>query len=60
MTGTLVSVVMLPPTSPMTVFFSDRLLASKIGKSTQASFASMRTTGWPLLGGHTQYATLDR
>ena len=36
---------MLPPTMPMTVFFSDRLFASKIGKSTQASFVVMLIDG---------------
>ncbi len=41
MTGTLRLLSTLPPTRPTTVFFSDRLLASKIGKSTQASLVTM-------------------
>src|SRR4051794_20564231 len=44
MTGILASLEMLPPTMPSTVFFSDRLLASKIGKSTHASRVVMLTT----------------
>ena len=34
MIGTLLSVPILPPTLPRTRFFNDRVLASKIGKST--------------------------
>src|SRR3712207_6643061 len=45
MTGTLrSSELMLPPTMPRTAFFSERVLASKMGKSTLACRVSMRTT----------------
>src|ERR1700730_4974499 len=37
------SVPILPPTLPSTAFFSDRVLASKIGKSTDAFQTSMLT-----------------
>src|SRR3712207_62520 len=45
MTGTLrSSELMLPPTMPRTAFFSERVLASKMGKSTLACRVSIRTT----------------
>src|SRR5688500_2916447 len=44
MTGTRSSLEMLPPTMPRTVFFSDRVLALKMGKSTDASCVAMLTT----------------
>ena len=53
---------MLPPTTPMTVFFSERLLASKIGKSTQASCVVMligRVSVRSVMA-HTQYDTRAR
>ncbi len=42
MIGTLES-VMCPPARPSTAFFNDRVLASKIGKSTEARWTSMLT-----------------
>ena len=41
-TGTFAS-VMRPPARPSTDFFSDRFLASKIGKSTEALRTSIET-----------------
>src|SRR5882757_7149276 len=43
MIGTRLSVPILPPALPSTAFFSDRLFASKIGKSTKACWMSMLT-----------------
>src|ERR1051326_4445774 len=43
MIGTRWSVPILPPTLPSTAFFNDRVLASKIGKSTDAFRTSMLT-----------------
>src|SRR6266568_9018187 len=43
MIGAFWSVPILPPTLPSTAFFSDRVLASKIGKSTEAFQTSMLT-----------------
>src|SRR3954447_14514646 len=43
MMGTLEPVPILPPARPSTAFFSDRVLASKIGKSTAAPSRSMLT-----------------
>src|SRR5918997_6999153 len=43
MIGTFDSVPMRPPARPSTAFFSERVLASKIGKSTAAPAMSMLT-----------------
>ncbi len=43
MTGTFDSVPMRPPARPSTAFFNERVLASKIGKSTPALSMSMLT-----------------
>src|SRR5688500_6158365 len=43
MIGTFDSVPIRPPTRPSTAFFSDRVLASKMGKSTAAPSMSMLT-----------------
>src|SRR5690348_16512930 len=47
MIGTLESVPMAPPARPSTAFFNDRVLASKMGKSTAASCRSMLTMPSP-------------
>src|ERR1700742_1128654 len=47
MIGTRWSMPILPPTLPSTAFFSDRVLASKIGKSTDAFQTSMLTMSRP-------------
>src|SRR5688572_5021125 len=47
MIGTRAPVPILPPTLPRTFFFSDRVLASKIGKSTEAFQISMLTMKLP-------------
>ena len=47
MIGTFESVPIRPPARPSTAFFSERVLASKIGKSTAASTMSMRGSGVP-------------
>ena len=54
MIGTLESVPIRPPARPSTAFFSERVLASKIGKSTAALSMSMLTMA------QTQYATRER
>src|SRR3712207_3144601 len=45
MIGTLDSVPMRPPARPSTAFLSERVFASKIGKSTAAPAMSMRGSG---------------
>ena len=47
---------MRPPARPSTAFFSERVLASKMGKSTAAPSMSMLTIAVP----QTQYATRER
>ncbi|SKZ57265.1 Uncharacterised protein [Mycobacteroides abscessus subsp. abscessus] len=55
-----------PPAAPSTDFLSDRVLASKMGKSTQASQVSTRTASFLISGSlelvttHTQYGTRAR
>src|SRR3954451_19716404 len=44
MIGTLVALSMFPPTTPSTVFFSERLRPSNTGKSTQAPDSEMLTS----------------
>ena len=61
MTGTREPVPILPPARPSTAFFSDRVFASKIGKSTAASRMSMLGTSMLTTAAlYTQYATRER
>ena len=58
MIGTLESVPIRPPARPSTAFFSERVLASKIGKSTRGVVDV--DAGFSAQLPHTQYATRER